>query len=210
MIVWVDVVLNRTVAVTVNDVSTTYAVVIIRVGKVSSSVDGFKLWFLTWLVPMFLSLSRDVFGRLSVKPWCCWLWRLVMSLVRFDPTVYCRTELDSRWFILRLHVGWTRSSEWNVLKTPANHYCVDKWKLRFSNTMTSSFNARDAFVFPSFERFREDGRKQIECTTGGRIKKTPFLKLSGYVWTRPILRRFDSYNFAFWEGTTAFSCNHGG
>ena len=47
MIVWVDVVLNRTVAVTVNDVSTTYAVVIIRVGKVSSSVDGFKLWFLT-------------------------------------------------------------------------------------------------------------------------------------------------------------------
>ena len=49
MIVWVDVVLNRTVAVTVNDVSTTYAVVIIIVGKVSciTSVDGFKLWFLT-------------------------------------------------------------------------------------------------------------------------------------------------------------------
>ena len=152
MIVRVDVVLNRTVAVTVNDVSTTYAVVIIRVGKVSciTSVDGFKLWFLTWLVAMFLSLSRDVFGRLSVKPWCCWLWRLVMSLVCFDPTVYCRAELDRRWFILRLHVGWKRSSEWNVLKTPANHYCVDKWKLRFSNTMTSSFNARDAFVFPSF------------------------------------------------------------
>ena len=49
MIVWVDVVLNRTVAVTVNDVSTTNAVVIIRVGKVSciTSVDGFKLLFLT-------------------------------------------------------------------------------------------------------------------------------------------------------------------
>ena len=49
MIVRVDVVLKRTVAVTVNDVSTTYAVVIIRVGKVSciTSVDGFKLWFLT-------------------------------------------------------------------------------------------------------------------------------------------------------------------
>lgn len=45
---------------------------------------------------------------------------------------------------------------------------------------------------------------------GWTHKKTPFLKLSGYVWTRPILRRFDSHNFAFWEGTTAFSCNHGG
>ena len=32
-------------------------------------------------------LSRDVIGRLSVKPWCYWLWRLVMSLVLFDPSV---------------------------------------------------------------------------------------------------------------------------
>ena len=58
--------------------------------------------------------------------------------------------------------------------------------------------------------FREDGRKQLECTTGGRIKKTSFLKSSGYVRTRPILSRFDWHNFAFWEGTTAFSRNHGG
>ena len=62
MIVWVDVVLNRTVAVTVNDVSTTYAVVIIRVGKVSSSVDGFKLWFFDLIGP-------DVF---EFKSRCFW------------------------------------------------------------------------------------------------------------------------------------------
>ena len=33
---------------------------------------------------MIGQLSRDVIGRLSVKPWCYWLWRLAMSLVRFD------------------------------------------------------------------------------------------------------------------------------
>ena len=36
-------------------------------------------------------LSRDVIGRLSVKravkPWCYRLWRLVMSSVRFDPSI---------------------------------------------------------------------------------------------------------------------------
>ena len=32
-------------------------------------------------------LSRDVISRLSVKQWCYWLWRLVMSLVRFDASI---------------------------------------------------------------------------------------------------------------------------
>ena len=35
---------------------------------------------------MIGQLSRDVIGRLSVKAWCYWIWRLVMSLVRFDPS----------------------------------------------------------------------------------------------------------------------------
>ena len=64
------------------DISTTCAVVIFRV-KVSriTSVDGTNLWLLT-------SVSvRHVLGRLSVKPWCYWLWRLVMSLVRFDRSI---------------------------------------------------------------------------------------------------------------------------
>ena len=64
------------------DVSTTCAVVIFRV-KVSciTSVDGTNLWLLT------SASVRHVLGRLSVKPWCDWLWRLVMSLVRFHRSI---------------------------------------------------------------------------------------------------------------------------
>ena len=55
------------------DDSITCAVVIFRV-KVSciTSVDGsIKLWLLT----RYGQVRRDVIGRLSVKPWCYWLWR---------------------------------------------------------------------------------------------------------------------------------------
>ena len=36
---------------------------------------------------MIGQLSRDVIRRLSVKPWRYWLWRLEISLVRFDPKI---------------------------------------------------------------------------------------------------------------------------
>ena len=47
--------------------------------------------------------SRDVIGRLSVKPCCYWLRRLVMSSMRFDPSIvtveqssiqYCQSDLS--------------------------------------------------------------------------------------------------------------------
>ena len=67
MIVRVNVVLNRTVVLTVTDVSTTCVVVVFRV-KVSciTSVDGITLWLLIWLVNyvamllVICQLSRDV------------------------------------------------------------------------------------------------------------------------------------------------------
>ena len=60
---------------TVTGVSTTYAValavVILRVkASCIASVDGFKLWLLTWLIGQ---LRRHVISRLS--------------LVRFDPSI---------------------------------------------------------------------------------------------------------------------------
>ena len=69
MIVRVNVVLNRTVVLTVTDVSTTCVVVMFRV-KVSciTSVDGIILWLLIWLVNyvamllVICQLSRDVIG----------------------------------------------------------------------------------------------------------------------------------------------------
>ena len=36
-------------------------------------------WYYTLVIDLISQLLRDVIGRLSVKPWCCWLWRLVIS-----------------------------------------------------------------------------------------------------------------------------------
>ena len=48
-----------------------------------TSVDGIK----PLVIDLIGQLSRDDIGRLLVKPWCYWLSRLVMSLVRFDPSI---------------------------------------------------------------------------------------------------------------------------
>ena len=36
-------------------------------------------WYYTLVIDLIGPLRRDVIGRLSVKPWCYWLWRLVIS-----------------------------------------------------------------------------------------------------------------------------------
>ena len=36
-------------------------------------------WYYTLVIDLIGQLRGDVIGRLSVKPWCCWLWRLVIS-----------------------------------------------------------------------------------------------------------------------------------
>ena len=60
-----------------------------------TSVDGIK----TLVIELIGHLSRDVIGRLYVKQWCYWLWRLVMSLVRFDPSV---SELNSSLLLVKI------------------------------------------------------------------------------------------------------------
>ena len=47
-------------------------------------------------------LRACVIGRLLVKPYYCWLWRLVMSLVRFDPCLL--SQLNSRLLLVKLSV----------------------------------------------------------------------------------------------------------
>ena len=34
-------------------------------------------WYCTLVIDLIGQLRRDVIGRLSVRPWCYWLWRLV-------------------------------------------------------------------------------------------------------------------------------------
>ena len=52
-----------------------------------------------WPDWMFNYVSRDGSGRLSVKQWCYWLWRLEMSLVRFDPAF---VQFNSRLLLVKL------------------------------------------------------------------------------------------------------------
>ena len=80
----------RLLLLTVTGVSTTCVVVIFRV-KVSciTLADGIKLW----LFDLTGQLKCHVIGPLSVKPWCYWLWGLVMSLVRFDPCLVTVKQL---------------------------------------------------------------------------------------------------------------------
>ena len=99
LIVRVNVVLTGLLLLTVTDVSTTCAVVIFTV-KVSSitSVDGIILW----LLGLIGQLRRDVIGRLSVKPWCYWLWRLVIS--NWCVSIRLLSQLKSRLLLVKLSV----------------------------------------------------------------------------------------------------------
>ena len=71
---------------TVTDISTACVVVIFRV-KVSriTSLDGNKFRLLIWLVNEWMKSWS--YGRLSVKPWSYSLLKLVMSWVRFYPSI---------------------------------------------------------------------------------------------------------------------------
>ena len=48
-----------------------------------------RWWYYTLVIDLIGQLRRDVIGRLSVKPWCYWLWRLVISY-RFVCKTYIR------------------------------------------------------------------------------------------------------------------------
>ena len=40
-------------------------------------------WYVTLVIDLIGQLRRDVIGRLSVKPWCHWLWRLIKLLLKW-------------------------------------------------------------------------------------------------------------------------------
>ena len=63
------------------DFPTTCAVVIFRV-KVSCITSLFW-WYYTLVIDLIGQLRRHVIGRLSVKLWCHWLWRLVKLLLKW-------------------------------------------------------------------------------------------------------------------------------
>ena len=49
---------------------------------------------ITLVIDLIGQLRRDVFGRQSVKPWCYWLWRLVIS--SWCVSIRLLSQLNSR------------------------------------------------------------------------------------------------------------------
>ena len=92
MIVWVNVVLNRTVIV-----DRDWHFDNLCGSHLHSQSDLYQAswWYLTLVVDLIGQLSRDVIGRLSVKP-CYRLCRLEISLVRFDLSIVTVKQ----WFIV--------------------------------------------------------------------------------------------------------------
>ena len=76
LIVRVNVVLNRTV---VADSDWRFDNLCGSHRQSQSELYHVSWWHYTLVIDLIGQLRRDVIGRLSVKPWCYWLWRLVIS-----------------------------------------------------------------------------------------------------------------------------------
>ena len=59
-------------------------------------------WYYTLVIDLIGQLCRDVIGRLSVKPWCYWLWRLVIS--DWCVSIRLLSQLNSRLLLVNLPV----------------------------------------------------------------------------------------------------------
>ena len=57
-------------------------------------------WYYTLVIDLIGQLRRDVIGRLSVKPWCYWLWRLIIS--NWCVSIRLLSQLNSRLLLVKL------------------------------------------------------------------------------------------------------------
>ena len=57
-------------------------------------------WYYTLVIDLIGQLRRDVIGRLSVEPWCYWLWRLVIS--NWCVSIRLLSQLNSRLLLVKL------------------------------------------------------------------------------------------------------------
>ena len=99
LIVWVNVVLNRTVVVDsdwlFDNLCSSYL-------QSQSELYHVSWWYYTLVIDLIGQLCRDVIGRLSVKLWCYWLWRLVIS--NWCVSIRLLSQLNSRLLLVKLSV----------------------------------------------------------------------------------------------------------
>ena len=97
LIVRVNVVLNRTVVV---DSDWRFDNLCGSHLQSQSELYHVSWWYYTLLIDLIGQLRRDIIGRLSVKPWCYWLWRLVIS--NWCVSIRLLSQLNSRLLLVKL------------------------------------------------------------------------------------------------------------
>ena len=112
LIVRVNVVLNRTVVV---DSDWRFDNLCGSHLQSQSELCHVSWWYYTLVIDLNGQLRSDVIGRLSVKPWCYWLWRLVIS--SWCVSIRLLSQLNSRLLLVKLSVlqSFSRSLKLNVV-----------------------------------------------------------------------------------------------
>ena len=88
-------------------------------------------WYYTLVIDLIGQLRRDVIGRLSVKPWCYWLWRLIIS--NWCVSIRLLSQLNSRLFLVKLSVLQSFSrSQFCLISSISRLYGPGNYWLQFS------------------------------------------------------------------------------
>ena len=99
LIVRVNVVLNRTVVV---DSNWRFDNLCGSHLQSQSELYNASWWYYTLVIDLIGQLRHNVIGHLSVKPWCYWLWRLVIG--NWCISIHLLSQLNSRLLLVKLSV----------------------------------------------------------------------------------------------------------
>ena len=115
LIVRVNVVLNRTVVV---DSDWHFDNLCGSHLQSQSELYHVSWWYYTLVIDLIGQIRRDVIVRLSVKPWCYWLWRLVIS--NWCVSIRLLSQLNSCLLLVKLSVLQSFSYSLNLIDTSSN------------------------------------------------------------------------------------------
>ena len=99
LIVRMNVVLNRTVVV---DSDWRFDNLCGSHLQSQSELYHVSWWYYTLVIDLIGQLRRNIIGRMSVKPWCYWIWRLVIS--NWCVSIHLLSQLNGRLLLVKLSV----------------------------------------------------------------------------------------------------------
>ena len=96
-------------------------------------------WYYTLVMDLIGQLRRDVIGRLSVKTWCYWLWRLV--IINWCVSIRLLSQLNSRLLLVKLSVLQSFSlSKFCLISSISRLHGASNCWLRFSGVCSKLVN----------------------------------------------------------------------